>query len=635
MNSVFSGFSLSTRAFILIALVVALTVASVTAAAYWALSNEFDAKARDDIEVNLRTLALVYAAKYPDTRIKLDNGKVVRVEAPSFPGVFSDHSIVDTAAAYAGGNATLFQWDQSTGQFVRRTTNLKTENGERAIGTALAPEHPGQEALRRAEPYRGPAVLFGRKFYTAYFPIVDSQNKILGLLFVGNSIEAYDAMLNQTVKHMALAAVAGILVVMALSLFLLSRSLAPLGDVTGVIDEMTQGKLDAYIPHTTRGDEIGLIARSLAVFRDQAARNRQMEDQERARRDDERGRAHAAGQITLEFEAKVASLMVEVGRTISALEGDAATMRADAERTRERAQSAARSAGHASQNVQSAAAAAEELAGSVNEISQQVASSSEIATRAVKEAENTNSQVSELSAAAAKIGEIVSLIQTIATQTNLLALNATIEAARAGEAGRGFAVVAQEVKSLLRHKPARRPRRSVARSRICRRRPAKPLPPSAAYQTPSLRWIASRARSRRRSKSRGPPPKRSPVALATPRRRRKPRVSRSRTWRTWRPKPPVRRMRCRRLPPICPRNCGASTARSRASCRGCRAPDGLLDFLRQDRRRRQAAAAKMRLRGGIASLPRGLRVGHRNCCRENGPCRRSYPPYRACSRASS
>ena len=448
MNSVFSGFSLSTRAFILIALVVALTVASVTAAAYWALSNEFDAKARDDIEVNLRTLALVYAAKYPDTRIKLDNGKVVRVEALSFPGVFSDHSIVDTAAAYAGGNATLFQWDQSTRQFIRRTTNLKTENGERAIGTALAPEHPGQEALRRAEPYRGPAVLFGRKFYTAYFPIVDSQNKILGLLFVGNSIEAYDAMLNQTVKHMALAAVAGILVVMALSLFLLSRSLAPLGDVTGVIDEMTQGKLDAYIPHTTRGDEIGLIARSLAVFRDQAARNRQMEDQERARRDDERGRAHAAGQITLEFEAKVASLMVEVGRTISALEGDAATMRADAERTRERAQSAARSAGHASQNVQSAAAAAEELAGSVNEISQQVASSSEIATRAVKEAENTNSQVSELSAAAAKIGEIVSLIQTIATQTNLLALNATIEAARAGEAGRGFAVVAQEVKSL-------------------------------------------------------------------------------------------------------------------------------------------------------------------------------------------
>jgi len=60
----------------------------------------------------------------------------------------------------------------------------------------------------------------------------------------------------------------------------------------------------------------------------------------------------------------------------------------------------------------------------------------------------TNTVVEGLASGTQKIGEVVTLIQSIASQTNLLALNATIEAARAGEHGKGFAVVASEVKAL-------------------------------------------------------------------------------------------------------------------------------------------------------------------------------------------
>src|SRR5690606_15387606 len=66
----------------------------------------------------------------------------------------------------------------------------------------------------------------------------------------------------------------------------------------------------------------------------------------------------------------------------------------------------------------------------------------------VEQAGATTHSVAELTEAANKIGDIIHLINDIASQTNLLALNATIEAARAGEAGKGFAVVAGEVKSL-------------------------------------------------------------------------------------------------------------------------------------------------------------------------------------------
>jgi methyl-accepting chemotaxis protein len=94
------------------------------------------------------------------------------------------------------------------------------------------------------------------------------------------------------------------------------------------------------------------------------------------------------------------------------------------------------------------ASATEELSASVNEITRQVAQSAKIAGKAVADAKRTDATVQTLAAGAQKIGEVVTLIQQIASQTNLLALNATIEAARAGEAGKGFAVVASEVKSL-------------------------------------------------------------------------------------------------------------------------------------------------------------------------------------------
>jgi methyl-accepting chemotaxis protein len=119
-----------------------------------------------------------------------------------------------------------------------------------------------------------------------------------------------------------------------------------------------------------------------------------------------------------------------------------------ADRTSRQSMAVSHSADQTSADVQTVATATEELTASIGEIGRQVTESSQIASRAVDGAKATDATVQKLAADAEAIGEVIRLINDIASQTNLLALNATIEAARAGDAGRGFAVVASEVKAL-------------------------------------------------------------------------------------------------------------------------------------------------------------------------------------------
>ncbi|MCK2054586.1 PAS domain-containing methyl-accepting chemotaxis protein [Methylobacterium sp. 37f] len=112
------------------------------------------------------------------------------------------------------------------------------------------------------------------------------------------------------------------------------------------------------------------------------------------------------------------------------------------------ASTTAEAAALTSGNVQAVAAGAEEFSASIEELNRHAVEAKAASDEAVIRAEEAGGIVAGLTSAATKIGEVVSVIRSIADQTNLLALNATIEAARAGEAGRGFAVVASEVKAL-------------------------------------------------------------------------------------------------------------------------------------------------------------------------------------------
>jgi methyl-accepting chemotaxis protein len=135
-------------------------------------------------------------------------------------------------------------------------------------------------------------------------------------------------------------------------------------------------------------------------------------------------------------------------RSAEMMRGVAAEMLDAAQRTRVDATRTADGATVSAENLGSVAAAAEQMSASIAEIGHQVALATQAVQDAVGRAASTDTKVSDMAAAADRVGNVVQLINAIASQTNLLALNATIEAARAGEAGKGFAVVAGEVKVL-------------------------------------------------------------------------------------------------------------------------------------------------------------------------------------------
>ncbi|WP_315833445.1 methyl-accepting chemotaxis protein [Bradyrhizobium prioriisuperbiae] len=444
----FLRFNLGTKAVLSAALLIAINTALVVGAGYWSLTRDFDARAERDIDVNLRTLSLAVGESFRDAKIAVRNGVVDRIEIPAMPE-FKDHAIVDRATSYVGGTATLFVYDDASKQFVRRTTNLKKENGDRAVGTQLAGDHPAQAVLRRGQAYKGPAVLFGQRFFTAYQPVFDAGGKVIGIVYVGIPTAQLDAMLWQALQAMAIAALIAALLVLGLTMLIVRRVTRPLQAVTEALTGLAKGRTDVEVRHSERHDEIGALARTIEVFRTNRIERHQLESERvnAERLAMERRKADMSTFVDA-FRGKISGVIERVLESSRQFETVAQQLSTTAESTAALSGRSANASRQASEHVRNAAAASGELSDSIAEISRRVQESNGVAADAVRQATATDQRMAELSKAGDRIGDVLKLITSIAEQTNLLALNATIEAARAGDAGRGFAVVAQEVKTL-------------------------------------------------------------------------------------------------------------------------------------------------------------------------------------------
>jgi methyl-accepting chemotaxis protein len=221
--------------------------------------------------------------------------------------------------------------------------------------------------------------------------------------------------------------------------------LARLGDT---MTRLADNDLTVTIDGTARRDEIGEMAKTMEVFKRNAVERHRMEEHERAEVAAREMRGRRIEDLAQGFDRASSIVLSAVSSAADQMQGTAQSMSANAEQTSRQAATVAAATEESTSNIQTVACAAEELTSSIREIGRQVEESSRISRSASDEAQRTDATVKGLAEKSARIGQVVNLINDIASQTNLLALNATIEAARAGDAGKGFAVVAGEVKHL-------------------------------------------------------------------------------------------------------------------------------------------------------------------------------------------
>ncbi|QKL04474.1 HAMP domain-containing protein [Pseudomonas sp. NY5710] len=425
--------------------------------------------------------------------LSLHAGETVQVAGQATPALYlGDHLLnndfqqVDEFQQMTAGIATLFV--RSGEDFVRISTNLKKQDGSRAIGTQLDRQHPAYRKLLAGQMYVGRAVLFERNYMTRYVPVSDGNGRVIAVLFVG--FDYTDAQNTQfaNLKRFRIGQTGSLALQDESGQWLVPPANAeqPLYSATAafaegpwtVVASMPMAEIREVTWSVGLRLAIGsLLAMVLAVAATLWLLRRKLRPLDALVRQAEAlGAGDLSTRLSVTSHDEIGQLASSFNKMGEALSGMVEHIRSASEQVSSRAKSLSGLSAEACEGMEQQSGEITSMAGAVEEFSatsmniadnmagtermaRDNAQQTRIGRTAMDEASHSLKQIADalggtatvmdsLGARSQEIGGIISVITAIAEQTNLLALNAAIEAARAGEQGRGFAVVADEVRSL-------------------------------------------------------------------------------------------------------------------------------------------------------------------------------------------
>ena len=352
------------------------------------------------------------------------------------------NAIVDRLQGTLGVVVSVFRQD------TRVATTVKDKEGKRPLGTKFTKGIIEDQVYMKGLRYTGEAMVVGIPYLLAYEPLRDVQGTIVGAVGVGMPMSDYEDTIASLYTRIGLAALVIVLFVSISIYLLVGRGMGALRQLSGTVSAMAAGDLQVTVPDTDLHDDIGRIAQAVENLRLSLLQGKEIEARHRASEEDAARKRQRVDQATETFVQRIDGVVAAVESSARRMRSSAQELSSVANSTMDRATESNAAVERGSADMQVVAAAAEQLISSIDDISRQVGTAAEHITRAKEGANHTSEMVHGLASAVGRIGDVIKLINAVASQTNLLALNATIEAARAGDAGKGFAVVAGEVKGL-------------------------------------------------------------------------------------------------------------------------------------------------------------------------------------------
>ncbi|QDX24850.1 HAMP domain-containing protein [Sphingomonas suaedae] len=459
----FSRLKLATKITLLSCLAMLALAASLVMVTQWALNQDMQKRAAERQETNMG-VAREVLGRYGKTfavdgdRLLLDGRPLNGFNAP-----------VDRVKQLVGGTATIFLGD------TRIATNVMKDDGSRAVGTKLAPGPVFDAVLRDGKPYRGQADILGKSYFTAYDPIRDASGKTVGVLYVGIPVEDVAGNASGLLLILEELGLAALLIGCAVQFVISRRLFAPITAMIGTMRRLADGDTNSEIVGSHRADEIGEMARALAVLQEASAA-RAAAEAEIARNKDALDKVVRAlgdglkrvaqGKLThgidAEFDPQYAALRADFNATVVALQELVGAVIESTVAIKAGTGEISSATDDLARRSESNAASIEETTAAITQINTRLEAMARAARDVVARAEEASSVVEDgrntaehavatmgrVSDSARGIDGVIEGLDKIAFQTRVLAMNAAVEAGRAGEAGRGFAVVADLVSAL-------------------------------------------------------------------------------------------------------------------------------------------------------------------------------------------